>query len=118
MLFVYRELGEYDRAFRWLKAKAKSDDFRANEFVSIARDLREADNYSLAAEVYDFMIYSRPSAMQGGWLNQALEEQLEVLISHDKAKADDLVMDFGGKNVALALVGNWLERNTKCVYKL
>ena len=96
LLFVYRELGEYDRAFRWLKAKAKSDDFRANEFISIARDLREADNYSLAAEVYNFMIYSRPRGMEGGWLNQALEEQLEVLISHDKAKADDLVMDFGG----------------------
>lgn len=96
LLFVYRELGEYDRAFRWLKAKAKSDDFRANEFVSIARDLREVDNYSLAAEVYDFMIYSRPRGMRGGWLNQALKEQLEILAVVDTAKAQALIADFGG----------------------
>jgi tetratricopeptide (TPR) repeat protein len=95
LLFVFRELGEYDRAFRWLKAKAKSDDFRANEFMSIARDLREAENYALAAEVYDFMIYSRPRGMQGGWLNQALEEQLEILAGVDQAKAQALVSDFG-----------------------
>lgn len=95
LLFVFRELGEYNRAFRWLKAKAKSDDFRANEFISIARDLREAENYSLAAEVYDFMIYSRPIGMQGGWLNQALEEQLEILARVDRAKAKALVSDFG-----------------------
>lgn len=96
LLFVYRELGEYERAFRWLKAKVKSDDFRANEFVSIARDLRAMDNYSLAAEVYDFMIYSRPRGMQGGWLNGALKEQLEVLTSIDQTKAQALVSDFGG----------------------
>lgn len=95
LLFVYRELEEYERAFRWLKAKAKSDDFRANEFVSIARDLRATDNYSLAAEVYDFIIYSRPRGMQGGWLNQALKEQLEVLTSIDQTKALALVSDFG-----------------------
>ena len=105
LLFVYRELGEYERAFRWLKAKAKSDDFRANEFVSIARDLRAADNYTLAAEVYDFMIYSRPRGMQGGWLNQALKEQLEVLTSIDPAKARPLFQISAEMNVELLWMG-------------
>jgi tetratricopeptide (TPR) repeat protein len=96
LLFVYRELEEYDRAFRWLKAKAKSDDFRANELLNIARDLSETGNLALASEVYDFLIYSRPRGMQGGWLNQALKEQLEVLTSYDNAKAEVLVSHFGG----------------------
>lgn len=95
LLFVYREQGEYERAFRWLKAKANSDDFRANEFLKIARDLRELGNNTLAAEVYDFLIYSRPRGMQGGWLNQALKEQLRLLTHIDLEKSDALVLDFG-----------------------
>ena len=65
LLFVYREEGDFDRAFRWLKAKAKSNDFRANEFISVAREAIEVDQKATAIEVYDFMIYNRPSMLQG-----------------------------------------------------
>ncbi len=94
LLFVYRELGEYERAFRWLKAKAKSDDFRANELMNIARDARDIEQYELASRVYDFMIHSNPSMVQGGWLNQALIEQLGVLDRLDEKQAAMLTIEF------------------------
>ncbi|HCP40404.1 MAG TPA: hypothetical protein DIT65_01310 [Cryomorphaceae bacterium] len=96
LLFVYRELGEYDRAFRWLKAKAKSDDFRAVELLSIARDARDIEQYELASKVYDFMIHSRPAMIQGGWLNEVLKEQLWVLDHLDEKQAVLLISRFNG----------------------
>jgi len=96
LLFIYRELGEYERAFRWLKAKAKNDDFRANELINIARDARDIENYWLASQVYDFIIYSHPRSIRDGWLNQALKEQLAVLSRIDPVKANALVSDFSG----------------------
>ncbi len=94
LLFVYREEGDFDKAFRWLKAKAKSNDFRANEFISLAHEAIEVDQKATAIEVYDFMIYNRPSILQGNWLNEVLKNQLELLSSMQLGKAYQLIEDF------------------------
>ncbi|MDB2473016.1 hypothetical protein N9W70_01040 [Schleiferiaceae bacterium] len=94
LLFVYREEGDFDRAFRWLKAKATSNDFRANEFISVAREAIEVDQKATAIEVYDFMIYNRPSMLQGNWLNEVLKDQLELLGSMQLGEAEQLIEDF------------------------
>jgi tetratricopeptide (TPR) repeat protein len=94
LLFVFREEGDFDRAFRWLKAKSKSNDFRAYEFISVAREAIEMDQKATAIEVYDFMIYNRPSMLQGNWLNEVLKDQLELLGSMKQGQAEQLIEDF------------------------
>ena len=105
LLFVYREEGDFDKAFRWLKAKAKSNDFRANEFISLAHEAIEVDQKATAIEVYDFMIYNRPSILQGNWLNEVLKNQLELLSSMQLGKANQLIEDF--KNQECGSCFNW-----------
>ncbi len=94
LLFVYREEGDFDKAFRWLKAKSISNDFRANEFISVAREAIEKNQKATAIEVYDFMIYNRPSILLGNWLNEVLIDQLTLLSSMQLESAQQLIQNF------------------------
>lgn len=94
LLFVWRETGKFDKAFRWLKAQAARDDFRAGAFRELANDAAKKDQQEFALDVYEYMIYQRPKTASGGWLNTVLQEYLAALAEVDQPKALQLCEDF------------------------
>ncbi|MEJ6822010.1 MAG: hypothetical protein QNK59_05835 [Flavobacteriales bacterium] len=95
LLFVFRQEGNYEAAFDWLRAKSKKDDFRPQEFILLARTCERSEQLSLAEACYDFLILNNGKSNSSRWLNNVLLSQLKLLERMQLTeKAQALVNDF------------------------
>ena len=95
LLFILRELDEYQRAFKWLSARSKIN-FQPSEFIATARTAHEDGEVDIALAIFEYLIYNSPNSKRGAWLNNVLAEYLAITATRDETRAKKLCEDFGG----------------------